>query len=189
MKRENIVPRMGIEPASLGSWVSVLPITPHRFPDVAILPTSILGDVDSYCCNTDAPNNTTFSPFRLKLTEHIYIFTESILNNTKGQVDACWSLTSLQHLISYQEWYQLVSVRTRGTFIMVLQSDQATSTMCWYPTESHDPPPLAIRSLPLVASLPSARLGRHKCQFCKSLAWDVRILIYYELSKMVKSFV
>ena len=32
----------------------------------------------------------------------------------------CWSFTSLQHLRSYQEGYQLVTVCTHGEFIVLL---------------------------------------------------------------------
>ena len=36
---KNIVPRVGIEPKSLGLQASVLTVTPHRLPDIVIVPT------------------------------------------------------------------------------------------------------------------------------------------------------
>ena len=38
-KMGNIVSREGIEPATFAFQVSVLTITPHRFPDVITVPT------------------------------------------------------------------------------------------------------------------------------------------------------
>ena len=59
---------------------------------------------------------------------------------------------------SHQDGYRLVSVRTHGAYSAAPLGDQVTSTMTWYPTQSHYPD-TDLTSLCPNLIMPNAWLG------------------------------
>ena len=81
----------------------------------------------------------------------------------------CWCFKSLQHLGSYQDNYRLVTVLTRGDFIMLPPlANQITGTITQYPSQSHYRDTELTSPSPILL-MPSTQLGSNKHQFYMSL--------------------
>ena len=74
-----------------------------------------------------------------------------------------WSFTSRQQPRSYRDGNRLMAVHTHGNFILLPLWETRPPTPC---------PNIPQRTSPcLILIMPSARLGRDKYQFYKSLVW------------------